>query len=251
MKKTPWQKRRVLARWLSFGALLSLALALPLLSSSSSVSSEPAVAGKYIGSKKCESCHKDEAGGNQWGAWEAAGHSKAFEVLLGDDAKKIAAERGIADASKSDECLKCHVTAFGVDKKLFKKSFDPEAGVGCESCHGPGDDHARARFRAANEAEDEEEGFGDEEEAEATYTKLPDGEIGMGFSREDCVKCHNKESPTYKPFCYYERIAKVRHLNPLKPRTAEEKAAMLVCGCGEACECDHDCKEGCGVPPKK
>ena len=207
-------------------------------------------ANKYIGSKKCKNCHDAEASGDQWGFWLEEGHASAFEVLKSDEAKKIAKELGIKDASKSDKCLKCHDTGFGIDKKLLKKSFKHDGGVGCETCHGPGDKHARARFRAANEEEDEEEGFGDEEEA-ATYTEIPAGEIGMDITRELCVKCHNNESPTYKPFCFYLRVEKVRHLNPLKPRTPEQLAAMLVCGCGEDCKCDHDCTEGCGVPPKK
>ena len=243
--------RSLLLRALSLTAALCLFL-IPTIRGGTEPAGTTAVpfANKYIGSKKCESCHDAETSGNQWGAWLEAGHSEAFKVLLSDDAKKIAAERGIADASKSDKCLKCHVTAFGKPKKELKKSFDPEGGVGCESCHGPGDGHARARFRAANEEEEEEEGFGDEEE-EVTYTEIPEGEIGMGVTRELCVECHNDESPTYKPFCFESRVQKVRHLNPLKPRTAEELAAMLVCGCGEGCKCDHVCVEGCGVAKKK
>ena len=243
--------RRQFARLWPLAAVLGLLVIAAAGRSSGAKSAGPSLlADKYIGAKKCENCHDAEASGNQWGAWHEMDHSKAFEVLSSDEAKKIASERGIADASKADECLKCHVTAFGVDPKQLKKSFDIKEGVGCESCHGPGDDHARARFRAANEAEEEEEGFGDEE-AEPTYTEIPEGEIGMEMTREMCVQCHNSESPTYKPFCFYKRVQDVRHLNPLKPRTDEERAAMLVCGCGEDCPCDHECEEGCAVPPEK
>ena len=250
--------RRVLGQRIALGGAAALAL-VPLLwsgaepadaVSSAGPSAEPAAAAnKYIGSKKCKNCHDADASGNQWDAWNHAGHANAFKALLSDEAKKIAKEQGIKDASKSDKCLKCHVTAFGEDKKLFKKSFNPEFGVGCETCHGPGNDHARARFKAANE-EDDDEGFGDEEE-EATYTQIPDGEILMNTSREVCLKCHNDESPTYKPFCYYKRLETIRHLNPLKPRTDKERAEMLVCGCGDDCKCDGECVKGCGVPPKK
>lgn len=239
--------RRVTGRLLPLGALLGLCL-LPLFLGGD-VTAQPSKAGnQFIGSSKCQNCHDAEASGNQWGAWMEAGHSNALKVLSTDEAKQVASKLGIADATKSDKCLKCHVTGFGLPAKEFKKSFDVADGVGCESCHGPGNNHARARFRAANE-EDDDEGFGDEEE-EASYTELPEGEIGMHITKEMCVECHNSDSPTYKPFCFYERIAKVRHLNPLKPRTAAELAALLVCGCGETCACDHDCVEACAVPPK-
>ena len=248
---TPNSNRMLLRRLLPLGAALGLLLA-AVLGDGRGVSAEPTLApNKYIGAKKCQSCHDAEASGNQWGAWLEAGHAEAFKTLKGDKAKAIAAERGIDDPSKSEECLRCHVTAFGAPKKEFKKSFKLEDGVGCETCHGPGNDHARARFRAANEEGDDEEGFGDEEEVPA-YAEIPEGEIGMHITRELCVKCHNTESPTYKPFCFYKRVAKIRHLNPLKPRTPEELAAMLVCGCGDDCETEgHECTEECGVAPKK
>ena len=209
-------------------------------------------ANKYIGAKKCKNCHDAEASGNQWGSWQHAGHAKAFETLSSAKAKEIGKQRGIADPSKSEKCLKCHVTAFGAPKKEFKKSFKQEDGVGCETCHGMGNNHARARFRAANSAEEEDEGFGEEEESEeATYTEIPAGEIGTNIQPKLCLDCHNHDSPTYKPFCFYQRVAKIRHLNPLKPRSAEELAAMLVCGCGDDCKCDMECTPECPVPPKK
>lgn len=245
--------RRVTGRLLPLGAVLGMGLCLlpllPLLLGGDATAQPAKAANQYIGSKKCQNCHDAEASGNQWGVWLEAGHSHAIEALSSDEAKAVAAKLGIADAAKSEQCLRCHVTGFGLPEKQFKKSFKAADGVGCESCHGPGNDHARARFRAANEEDDEDEGFGDEEE-EASYTELPEGEIGMHITRELCVECHNSDSPTYKPFCFYERVEAVRHINPLKPRTAAEKAALLVCGCGETCACDHDCVEECAVPPK-
>jgi len=240
-------------RALSVACAIGVFLLLPSLRSSSP-SADPASSvvkkNRYIGSAKCENCHKAEASGNQHGAWSKAGHSKAFATLQGDEAKKIAAKLEIKDASKSDKCLKCHVTGYGLDKKLFKKSFDPEQGVGCESCHGPGEAHAKARFRAANESEEEEEGFGDEE-AEPTYTELPEGEILPGTAVENCVKCHDKESPTFKPFCFFHREQKIRHINPLKPRTKAEKDALKGCDCEDEFKCDHVCSDKCGAQAKK
>ncbi len=250
MTSTSLTSKRLALRALTFlfvGALLLL----PTLRGNASPgpnAGAPKV-NKYIGAEKCKSCHDAEASGNQHGLWLERGHAQAFKTLLTDDAKRIAAERGIKDASKSDDCLKCHQTAFGVNAKELKKSFDPTAGVGCEVCHGPGDKHARARFRAANEGEEEEEGFGDEEE-EIVFVEIPVGEIGMDITRDLCKECHNTDSPTYKPFCFVKRAEEARHLNPMKPRTAKELAAILVCGKGEECTCDSDCNDGCAVPPK-
>jgi len=250
MKQSKPQLLRVLARSLPVGAVLGLFL-LPLMWTGGTASPQPARANKadnaYIGSKKCQNCHSADASGNQWAVWEGTGHSHAMAALASDEAKKIAAERGIGDPAKSDQCLKCHSTGHGLPADQFKKSFDPSEGVGCETCHGPADNHAKARFRAAM-SEDDDEGFGDE--AESSYPDIPAGEIVTGITREVCVKCHNDESPTYKPFCFYERVNKIRHINPEKPRTDAERAALLVCGCGDTCTCDHECVDGCGVLPK-
>jgi len=206
-----------------------------------------AAAGKFIGAEKCKNCHQSESTGNQYGSWHGAGHAKAFETLASDQAKEIAKAKGIADPQKSDQCLKCHTTAFGVAADLVKKGFDPKLGVQCESCHGPGENHVKARFAAAAKSGGEE-GFGDEKGAAPAYQKLPEGELGPDVDQKTCLGCHNGESPTFKPFCFYERSAKIAHPDPRKPRTAEEK---LVCGC-EKCGCEHGCEAGkCGVPEKE
>lgn len=200
---------------------------------------------RYIGSGKCRNCHQFEEGGNQYGAWEEAKHSSAYEALATDEAKRIGKEQGIADPQKSDKCLKCHATGHGEPPELFKKGFDPKKGVQCETCHGPGEKHLRARFRAAAMEEDVPEG------QVPKYVKVPAGEIITAPEKEVCYGCHNEKSPSFKSFCFYERVSKIRHLDPRKPRTKEELAAMLVCGCGDSCACVHECPEdGCGVPPK-
>ena len=131
---------------------------------------------------------------------------------------------------------------------MIRKGFDRAQGVQCESCHGPGENHMKARFAAAVSA-GEEEGFGDEEPA---YTPVPRGEIISAPPVQTCLACHAKENPTFKRCCYYEFLPKVRHLNPKKPRTAEQLAALLVCGCAEPCTCVDACPDkGCGVPPEE
>ena len=201
---------------------------------------QPAV-NKYIGSAKCKNCHNSEATGDQHGSWSAAKHAQAFEVLGSDAAKAVAAERGIADPQKDDSCVKCHVTGFGEPAEVFPKKWSPEAGVQCETCHGPGGDHMKARFKAAASGETPE-----------GYQVLPEGEVITSPGVDVCTQCHTPESPSYKPFCFFEARAKVAHLNPLKPRTAEEVAAFGVCPCGAPCPHGEGCPEGlCNLTPAK
>ena len=68
---------------------------------------------------------------------------------------------------------------------------------------------------------------------------IPDDEIIKRPTEKVCVECHNEKSPTFKPFCFKERRAKISHMNPRIKRTKEELDA-LKCKCGEKggkCEC--------------
>jgi hypothetical protein len=90
------------------------------------------------------------------------------------------------------------------------------------------------------------------EEEPSKYTVIPKDEIINNPPMDTCLKCHNDESPGFKPFCFHEFVGNIRHLNPLKPRTEEERAALLVCGCEDPCACVNGCEEGqCGIPPDK
>jgi hypothetical protein len=222
-------------------SIASLALGIGLLSLPGAASSGQAKEAKvnhYIGQAKCKNCHSAAETGDQHGQWKNADHSKAFELLASEEAKKTGAEHGVADPQKADACLKCHVTAFGAAPELIKKGFEPADGVQCESCHGPGEQHMKGRMAAAAEA-----GAGQ------GYVKVPEGEIISEPKEATCRACHNKEGPTFKRFCFYEFRDKVSHLNPKKPRTQAELDARLVCGCGEACACVDQCLEGtCAIP---
>lgn len=218
--------------------------ALPLFLTAGGVedgSAGPQGRNRYIGADRCRNCHRSEESGDQHGVWEKQRHSHAFETLASDTAKKYAQERGIADPQKAEECMKCHDTAFGKPSRELHRSFKPELGVQCESCHGPGENHQKARLAAAAA-----------EETPSKFTVIPDGEMITKIDEKTCLQCHNDQSPGFKPFCFYKSSAVIRHLNPLKPRTEAELAALLVCGCGETCECVHGCGGvECGVPPKK
>ena len=185
---------------------------------------------KYIGADKCKSCHGKAETGDQYAHWKTMKHAKAFETLASDAAKKIATEKGIADAQKSDQCVRCHVTAFGVPEAEIKKGFDPAHGVQCETCHGPGEKHMKARFAAAASGE----------QAPGTV-QVPAGEIVSVPDEKVCLSCHNADSPTVKAFCFHEFSAKVRHLDPTKKRTTLDigKCSCPKCASG----CPEECKK--------
>jgi hypothetical protein len=188
----------------------------------------PAADNKYIGADKCKGCHGNAESGDQYGHWKGMKHARAFEVLASDEAKKLAAERGIADPQKSDECVRCHVTAFGVPEDRLKKGFDRSHGVQCETCHGPGELHMKARFAAAAKGD-----------APQGYVQVPADEIVTSPKQELCLECHNKKSPSYQEFCFHEFNAKIRHLNPKKPRAAID---LGTCSCPK---CASGCPESC------
>ncbi len=183
---------------------------------------------RTIGAGKCMNCHKSDASGNQYAKWMESKHAHAFEALGTDAAKEAGKARGVEDPQKAAECLKCHVTAYGAAEDTIAKGFKPELGVQCESCHGAGEDHMKARVAAAFKA-----GEGGE------VAPVAAGEILANPGMDTCVKCHNKESPSYKPFCFRKRLAEIQHLNPKKTRTDEERTALMAaCGCAEDCKCD-------------
>jgi len=153
----------------------------------------------YIGSDKCaKMCHKGEKKGSQYEKWQNEAHSKAYKTLATAPAKETAKNAGITgDPQKAPECLRCHVTAPpGVKKELIDSTCTYAEGIGCEGCHGPGSD-----YRKLNAMKNHEMAVaaGMIEQTEAS-----------------CVRCHNRESPNYKPFNYAEAIKKIAHPIPGK-----------------------------------
>lgn len=224
------------ARWWIAAAVALVGVAvMGLAPEGSAAQPVQAKVNKYIGSAKCKNCHASEETGNQHAAWSKMGHAKAFDALASDEAKKFAAERGIADPQKDAQCLKCHTTGFGAPPEAFDKKFDLKLGVQCETCHGPGEAHMKARMAGAM-SED------------PAKKLLGEGEIVGTPERKLCITCHNTESPTYKPFCYFKRLEETRHLNPKKERSeAEKKELAKKCGCADKCP-TAECADGkCGV----
>lgn len=172
----------------------------------------------YLGAQKCAKCHDAVGKGNQQGAWQASKHAGAWNTLASPAALAIGKQKGIANPQTSGECLKCHTTAFGEPPARLLAGFDPKLGVQCESCHGPAEGHPEKRL--------------DDEDA------LDDDEIIAAPKAEVCQRCHNKDSPSFKPFCFSHFAEKIRHLDPRKKRTEKEREAMK-------------CQGGCGVEHEK
>ncbi len=153
---------------------------------------------KYTGAKLCAACHKSGKGGTSYAVWEKSGHAKAFQTLLGEDAKRIAKEKGIkGPPSESPACLKCHVTGGG-EAKNVEATFKKEEGVTCETCHG-----AASAYKMLHSK-------GDKEKSKAA------GLMIVEKTAKFCETCHNPESPTFKPFKFDERWQKIAHELPAK-----------------------------------
>ena len=72
---------------------------------------------------------------NEYVTWQRHDkHAKAYQVLLNDRSKRIAANLGLEAAHKAKICLDCH--ADNPPQKRRHRTFQLTDGVTCESCHG-------------------------------------------------------------------------------------------------------------------
>jgi len=230
-----------LPRTMAIALPLTMAgLALPFLRSSAPTSAPRPAEDRYIGAAKCKACHQSEESGDPYGIWSEAPHAHAFHVLASDESKQLAAELGLGDPAKADACLECHVTGHGEPEDAFARGFKQELGVQCETCHGRSEAHMKARFKAAAGGEKLE-----------GYAGVAVDEVVVSPGVDVCVECHNPKSPSYKPFCYYEKRAEIAHLDPRKPRSEEELAAYGTCPSGSPCAHAEGCPDGkCNLTPE-
>lgn len=151
---------------------------------------------KYVGSDKCaRMCHKAVNKGEQYPIWQKSRHAQAYATLATPAALETAKKAGVTgDPQKSEKCLKCHVTGFGAPAASFDSTFAIKDGVQCEACHGAGSDYGKLKIMK------------DKNASIAAGLVIP--------SEKVCVKCHNSESPTYKPFVYADMVKKIAHPKP-------------------------------------
>jgi hypothetical protein len=150
----------------------------------------------YMGSEKCaRMCHKAVTKGEQLKIWQESKHAHAYAELATPKAQETAKKAGIVgDPQKSDKCLKCHVTGFGLPAERFDSTFSAKDGIQCEACHGAGSDYAKLKIMK------------DKKAAIAAGLVIPTEKV--------CVKCHNTESPFYKPFVFTDMAKKIAHPMP-------------------------------------
>lgn len=146
----------------------------------------------YVGSSKCKKCH---IATNR--SWKKTKMGKAFETLKPGVAAEVKTKHGLnpaKDYTTDATCLKCHTTGFGHeggyvipdpnDKRAVRKA-KKMAGVGCESCHGPGSAYIKVF-----------------EEIFKSKRKYKVEELyAVGLKKIDattCTGCHNSEGPTVK-----------------------------------------------------
>lgn len=139
----------------------------------------------YVGSHVCKWCHGGIKKGAVYEKWKKGPHARAFESLKA------------AGQEKNPQCLECHTTGFNTGGYRVNDYINEIfAGVGCESCHGPGSGYKPMAY-------------------------MKDKEISLDHgliepTEEVCKKCHNEKSPTYKGFNYKEAVEKIDHTYRIK-----------------------------------
>jgi len=142
----------------------------------------------YVGSAKCQICHKTENQGQQYPIWQKSEHATSFQDLSTPEAQKLA-----ADAPTNAKCLACHAP-------LADKAPELKAeGVTCEVCHGPGSEYKKLSLMK-NKDEAVKNGLILYANAEAIKTQ--------------CLKCHqNAHNKAFDCTAYWDKI---KHAIPQK-----------------------------------
>lgn len=154
---------------------------------------QAAPAPSYVGVAKCVMCHKTPKSGNQADAWKQSKHADAYQALLTPRADSIAKAKGLTTAAKdAPACLGCHTTpgAPAADRAL---------GIQCETCHGAG-----SAYKGMSVMKDKAQ-------AVAAGMTAYTNEVAI---EKQCRTCHNEKSPSFKPFAFKERWAKIKHPRP-------------------------------------
>lgn len=143
--------------------------------------------GSYIGSQKCESCHAGE-----YETWKETRHSHAWYSLT-----------DISNPPRNfdPECIACHVVGWEPTSLLpYEGGYQSEAktrhllNVGCESCHGPGEVHAKL----------EAPGGGAKADMEKVRKMI---RPAMDTLEKSCIKCHDLDnSPGFDFKTYWPKV---------------------------------------------
>jgi len=141
--------------------------------------------GRFVGSKQCETCHEEV-----YDVWRRSGHGRAYRTLTELDPPR----------NFDPECVSCHVvgwhpTGFFPYKGGYRslEKTPKLINTGCETCHGPGENHAKAEL-------------GDDEELIQKLRRA------MVVTKEEsqkrqCVTCHDLDnSPDFDFDTYWPHV---------------------------------------------
>jgi hypothetical protein len=136
--------------------------------------SAPARAQNYTGPSKCVGCHDHERQAKKWqkeepAAYKGKAHFNTLKQLDAPKAVQWAKAIGLADPyDAKGSCVKCHGTVF---------RGEANAGVSCESCHGPSSNYNDLHQEKGSYAKAIAAGLRDLKEKPANIAKV-------------CVECH-------------------------------------------------------------
>ena len=134
----------------------------------------PAPAQTYMGPSKCVGCHDHERQARKWqkeepAAFKGKAHYNTLKQLDAPKSAQWAKAIGLADPyDVKGSCVKCHATVF---------RGDANAGVSCESCHGPSSKYNDLHQQKGSYAQSVAAGLVDLKEKPPTIAKV-------------CVECH-------------------------------------------------------------
>lgn len=120
------------AGWQTVGQTFNTSVTLPAQSGMSfyRVSTPPP---QFAGARTCLICHTNFH--PDTAQWSQTAHAHALDTLTG------------IGQQNNGQCLPCHTVGYGLPTGFIDATTTPHlGGVQCESCHGPGGDHAMAPF---------------------------------------------------------------------------------------------------------
>jgi len=141
--------------------------------------------GRFVGSKKCRSCHE-----KSYDVWIRSGHGRAYKTLTELDPPR----------NTDPECVGCHVIGWHPTKFFpYKSGYEslkttPHLiDTGCETCHGPGEKHVAAEL-------------GSDERLQEKYRKA--SVITKEESKKhQCASCHDLDnSPDFDFDAYWPLV---------------------------------------------
>jgi Cytochrome c554 and c-prime len=187
----------------------------------------------FVGSEACMICHNDH--GNSWHVYAASKHAHAYDALK-DIAKKPSLR------NYDPECIRCHTIGYDYNTGFIDAQKTPQLmNVGCESCHGPGSQHAANplnkklalelspwKVNGQGQLPDLmkfEEYLAEKDDAKRLkiFTQAENAVILR--VHDHCQKCHNTENdPHFKFEAFWPKVAHSKKAPPVKKAEENPKS---------------------------